>query len=391
MARSAAEPPRSERNLCRVRAVSADEEKPDVPEGADEQAPASDRVRRKPNFEALEAGEQTMSTWPGLKVRSAANIPAHRRWAFVVVPAIALLELGLHLSQTGPLASEAEWNTIAAEAKRERKADDVVVFAPTWYAPVERMHLRDALTMADQGHADVTRYARALEVAVGNESNPEVAAWPIVSDKVSGKLHVRVRQNPAQEPVLEDLLALADAGRVEVSVALPQPHTCSFQATARGRMRDGRDGWGTFIAAKHYSCPSSDVPSPLGVAMMADHSYAPRRCFLVPTALGGKSIDLRFQGVRFGKSLVVHHGIHAQSENIDRHGASVDLALSIDGEKADGTVVRREIGRDTHVDGQRWKEFRVDTGLFAGQTGDLVATIQSAQGDRPYCFEATTR
>jgi hypothetical protein len=374
-----------------VRAVSADEEKPDVPAEAEEQAPASDRVRRKPNFEALEAGEQTMSTWPGLKVRSAANIPAHRRWAFVVVPAIALFELALHFSQTGPLASEAEWSTIAAEAKRERKPDDVVVFAPTWYAPVGRMHLRDTLTMADQGHADVTRYARALEIAVGSESNPEVAAWPIVSDKVSGKLHVRIRQNPAQQPVLEDLLALADAGRVEVSVALPQPHTCSFQASPRGRMRDGRDGWGTFIAAKHYSCPSSDVPSPLGVAMMADHSYAPRRCFLVPTALGGKSIDLRFQGVRFGKSLVVHHGIHAQSENIDRHGASVDLAFSIDGEKADGSVVRREIGRDTHVDGQRWKEFRVDTGLFAGQTGDLVATIQSAQGDRPYCFEATTR
>jgi len=382
--------------------VSADEEKPDGPGEAEEAAPASDRVRRKPNFEALEAGEQTMSTWPGLKVRSAANIPAHRRWAFVVVPVVALVELALHFSQTGPLASEAEWATIAAEAKRERKADDVVVFAPTWYAPVGRMHLRDALTMADQGHADVTRYARALEISVGSESNPEVAAWPVVSDKLSGKLHIRVRQNPAQEPVLEDLLALADAGRVEVSVAAPTltaaggdggspRHTCSFQATARGRMRDGRDGWGTFIAAKNYRCPASDVPSPLGVAMMADHSYAPRRCFLVPTALGGKSIDLRFQGVRFGKALVVHHGIHAQSENHDRHGASVDLAFSIDGEKADGSVVRRELGRDTHVDGQRWKEFRVDTGIFAGQTGDLVATIQSAQGDRPYCFEATTR
>jgi hypothetical protein len=126
-------------------------------------------------------------------------------------------------------------------------------------------------------------------------------------------------------------------------------------------------------------CPAGGFA---GVSVIADLDYEPHRCIYAPAPGASGLVRLRFQGVRFGRTLHGHHALYVEAER-DRRGAPVTITFRVDA-SAIGSVV--------HNDGDGWKPFEFDTGDLAGQSTDLVAEISSPSGDRRmYCFEADTR
>ena len=90
-----------------------------------------------------------------------------KKWAFAVVPAVGLFELAAHAVQTHSIPASADWVAARDYVGAQAKADDLVVFAPSWVDPVGREQFGPRLaTLEREGRADETRFPRALEVSI---------------------------------------------------------------------------------------------------------------------------------------------------------------------------------------------------------------------------------
>jgi hypothetical protein len=119
----------------------------------------------------------------------------------------------------------------------------------------------------------------------------------------------------------------------------------------------------------------------VGVSIVADLDYRPRRCIFAP-AQGSSKLRIHFDAVSFGHALHGHHGLYVEAER-DGKGSPVTLVFR----SGD-----RTLGQLIHRDGEGWKGFELDTGDLDGKTADLTAEITSGANDRRlYCFEADTR
>ena len=93
-----------------------------------------------------------------------------------------------------------------------------------------------------------------------------------------------------------------------------------------------------------------------------------------------------FANVPIGASVRGHHVIAYEAERGGDHyetGAPVTLRVF---------VGEREVGHDTHVDGEGWKLFDFDTGPERGTHQDVTFEVTMPYaGNRHYCFQADTR
>lgn len=297
-----------------------------------------------------------------------------RRWAFAVVPAVGLVELGAHAVQTRPPAPEADWLAARAYVTAQAKPGDLVAFAPNWVDPVGRERFGPAVaTLEREARADETRFPRALEVSIRGAHLPAFDGWKRTAEQSFGRVTVTTWENPAPAAVIDDLVSMVDPQRLHVSRGDAE---CGF---SHGAPQSGNLGFGPAIPGDHFACPGGGF---VGASVVADLDYVPHRCIYAPPPGGGMPVRLRFDAVRFGRTLHGHHALYVEAER-DRKGAPVTLTFK-SGDSTIGSVV--------HHDGEGWKPFEFDTSALAGQTAELRVEIASPSGDRrQYCFEADTR
>ena len=318
----------------------------------------------------------TDDTPPGAE-RSRLRVDA-RRWVFVLVPAIGLLELCAHVREANSAVPESDWIAAREAVKAMVTPDDLVVFAPRWADPIGRRYFRDAVATIDrEAREDDTRFSRAFEVSIRGLHAPELASWKSEGSRRIGAITITTLVNPSPQKVIDDLLAHDNAEGMRVARVLGGvEQDCGF---AHLSAQTGGLGFGPAVPADRFNCPGGTF---VGITVVADLDYVPHRCFYAKPLGGTALLRARFTGVVFGNVLHGHHGLYVEAER-NRDGAPVTLTFR---------VGDRVIGHLTHNDGDGWKGFELPTTDLAGQTGDLIAEVSAPNDNRRmYCFEADTR
>ena len=311
-----------------------------------------------------------------------------QRWAFAAVPAVGLLELGAHLVQTHSAIADGDWRGARDYVGSQIKPEDLVSFAPRWVDPIGREQLGPSLaTLEREARPDESRFPRAFEVSIRGAHDASLDGWRQTGEQRFGAVTVRTLENPQPVQVLEDLVSMVGAERMQVSrVDGDKVTDCPFTHAAPA---GGGLGAGPALPGDRFVCPGGGF---VAASVAADLDYRPRRCIYTTPPGGGRSLmRIRFLGVRLGRALHGHHGLYVEAER-NKSGAPVTITFRV-GDQVVGSVV--------HHDGEGWKPFEFDTSDLAGaRTGhdgeagraDLVAEIGAPNADRRmYCFEADTR
>jgi hypothetical protein len=301
-----------------------------------------------------------------------------RRYAFLVIPLVALFELGAHLVQTHSVVSDAQWLAARDAVRTLAKPADLVVMAPYWADPIGRELFKDEiLSVAREARPDSTRFPRAVEVSIRGQHLAELAAWKVESTKKVGPVTLTVYDNPSYTPVLDDLVDHVAPGKMSVSMTGGGSSDCTF---THGRVETGPLGFGPAVPADRFVC--SQGGGMIGASIMQPADYRPHRCLFAPPPGGGKTLRVSFLNVKFGDVLHGHGGI-----DWDLTAHAEETPVSLVWRIGDRTLAHVSIG---NKDG--WKGFELDTREMKGQTGELVAEITSSGGhSHLFCFEADTR
>ncbi|CAN5468001.1 hypothetical protein BH09MYX1_BH09MYX1_36090 [soil metagenome] len=300
------------------------------------------------------------------------------RWAFVLVPLVGLAELALHIKQTHSVAAPEDWAAAKADVEKNAKPDDLVTFAPKWVDPIGRETFGSALaTEAREAYPDVSRFPRAFEVSIRGAHAPDLDGWTNVGEARFGAVTVTTWENPHPITLVDDLLRHIDTP--DLHVMLVDGATERECALVHGAAQSGALGAGPATPGTHYGCPNG---TNVGITILADLDYNPRRCILAPPPGGQSFIRFRFDNLKLGKAIHGHHAISVHQER-NLTGAPVTLAFR---------VGDRDLGKLVHRDGDGWKPFELDTSDLAGTTAALTVDVSAANGDsRLYCFEADAR
>jgi hypothetical protein len=298
------------------------------------------------------------------------------RFAFLVVPIVAVLELGAHLIQTHTVVPEASWLAAREVVRGLAKPDDFIAFAPYWTDPLGREYFKsDLMTIAREARPDDSRFRRAIEVSIRGKHLPELEGWTTESTQNVGAITISVLTNPAYSAVIDDLVDhVSPTGMAVSEISGGQEVECPI---LHGKVETGALGFGPAIPADRFTCPGGGL---IGASVMQPTDYRPHRCLFAPPRGGNKTLRVRFLDVKFGKTLRGHTGIDWDAEHhLDQ--PAVTLVWKV----GDRTLSRI---RDGNGDG--WKSFELNTSDLDGQTGELTAEVSSPH-DRLYCFEASTR
>jgi hypothetical protein len=291
------------------------------------------------------------------------------------VPLVGLLELALHVKQTGPdVVTDDEWNQAAALVKPEVKPDDLVIFEPFWADPLGRRAFGDPIaTMKREGYSDVARFPRAFEVSIRGFHDPELAAWKKVKEDHAGKITITLLENPAPQVVIDDLVDLVTPDRLSVSVG---EAPCTFQrgATAGGSTVVPQ---GLLTPADKFVCAGGHV----GVAVLHALDHHPHLCIYATPSNG--TLRMRWKDVQFGPRIVGHSGQQWVSE---RSGTGEKLEMRFFAGPA-GTELLSSV---YHASGAGWTGFELPTGDLDGKKSDLVVELDPST-QKQFCFEASTR
>jgi hypothetical protein len=307
-------------------------------------------------------------------------------WAFAAVPALGILELGAHVVQTHSVVPDGDWRNARDYVGAQLQPDDLVSVAPRWADPIGRELLGPEIaTLEREARPDETRFPRAFEVSIRGAHDALLDGWRQTDERRFGGVTVRTLENPDPVHVLDDLVSMVGAARVQVSrVEGDRTVDCPFTHTAAV---SGGLGSGPALPADRFACPAGGF---VAASVAADLDYRPRRCIYMAPPGGRGLIRIRFLGVRLGRALHGHHGLYVEAER-NKSGAPITLTFRVGG----GAV-----GSVGHQDGEGWKPFEFDTSELAAEVrkndpdgrADLVAEIGVSSPDRRmYCFEADTR
>jgi len=297
-----------------------------------------------------------------------------RRFAFLAIPVIALLELGAHEVQIHSVVSDSQWLAARSAVRALMKPTDLVAMAPYWTDPIGREIFKDEiLSVAREARPDATRFPRAIEVSIRGKHLPELEGWKVESKKSVGPVTLTVYDNPSYTPILDDLVDHVAPDKMAVSsggVDCPLTHT---------RVETGALGFGPAIPADRFVCPTGGF---IGASVLQPTDYRPHRCLFSPPLGGGKTLQVRFLDVTFGDVL---HG-HAALD-WDSAARAGDPPVTLIWKVGDRILARIVTGNN---DG--WKPFELDTRDLKGQKGELIAEVSApSPRNRLYCFEADTR
>lgn len=298
-------------------------------------------------------------------------------WLLCAVPLVGLLELGLHVKQTGvDVVTEEEWVKARDLVKADLKPDDLVLFEPYWTDPLGRRTFGDDIaTMKREGFSDLQRFARIYEVSIRGAHEADLRAMKKLKEEKAGPITVTLYENPGFTPVIDDLVDLVTPERLTVSRvdgSAETPCTFSHGATAGGSTVVPQ---GLLTPGDKFVCNGGHV----GVAVLHGLDHHPHLCIFA-TPIAGAGLRLRFKDILFGPSIVGHSGVQWVDERTAT-GEKITVTFS---------AFEHTIGPVFHHGGGGWTGFELPTPELDGKKGDLVAEIDPAK-ERQFCFEASTR
>lgn len=300
------------------------------------------------------------------------------RMLWLLLPIAGLVELALFVHDARSAPRAAEWQALRGEVARLKGASDLLVVAPEWADPLARQAFGDALMpITDLARADVSAYARAVEVdALGAESD-ELAGWRVASAQRVGRFEIRIRENPEPAHVLFSFVDHAAPPSLEVGRESGSTDACAF-TTHAASSAGGLHGHLAF-PRERYVCGGAEEHF-VGVTVLDDQDYRPRRCLWAEPLPGG--LRLSFKSVPIGRQIYGYAGL---SYFIFRDGKHAPTTIG-------ARVAGEEVGHYEHHDETGWHGFQFDTARFAGQTADVEFVVSSADpSERQLCFYADTR
>ena len=301
------------------------------------------------------------------------------RAALLCVPALGVLELGLHLYFARRAPAFDAWASVKPAVSELKRDGDLVVIAPGWSDPLARAALGDELMpIRDVARPDTSRYEGAVEVSILGQHDAEIGGWREESRRDVGQFLVRRLANPAPARVVFDFTDHAHPPIADVRGTEPEV-ACIWNANARIEA-GGLGGHPTF-PPQRFECPGG-VFFNVGVTVIADQDFRPRRC-LWSHPLPRGEIVTRFTGVPLGAVIRGHGGMYWIIER-ERKGAPITLAVRVDGDT---------VGETTHRDGDGWSAFEFPLGAHAGAAvADVEFAVRTPNyAHRHFCFEADTR
>lgn len=292
------------------------------------------------------------------------------------LPLLGLAELGGHVYFSRRAPSLAQWQQLRPAVEQLRGAGELVVVAPTWAEPLARHVLGDAAFPLEQlGRADVTPFARAIEIGLLGQHAPELQGWRPVVEEQHGKFLLRVLENPQPARLSYDFLrAFGPHGARVTSDGRPCAWTTTGRATAGGLH-------GPMASpTQRFQCGGGDAEY-VGLTLLDDQDYRPRYCLWAHPPRQGQLV-IEFPGATLGARLRGYGGL---SWFLMRDGAGTPVELEV---RVDG----RSLGRWEHRDEQGWRGFEFATGVPPGTRATVEFRVSSADpAQRQFCFQADSR
>jgi len=298
-------------------------------------------------------------------------------WLALAVPLLAVCELVAHFWFAHRAPTPAQWEAAAPAVLAARGPGAVVVVAPYWAEPMARWKLGDKLMpLRDVARPDVTRYREAIEVSAMGARAGELLGWPVRSETAVGPLAIRTRVNPKPVTVTFDFTDHVDPQSADVRIERgPSGSACAYTDSASVES-GGLGGSPTYPAAR-FRCGSEPSYVFVGVTIIEDQDYRPRRCIWSHPPSGGEIVT-RFPSVPLGSVMRGHAGMGWLHER-DRTGAPFTIRVLVGGSEA---------GSTKHTDGEGWKAFEIPLGGAAHTTADVEFRVA---GGNHVCFEADSR
>ena len=299
---------------------------------------------------------------------------ADRRLFLLLVPALGVLELAAHQFFAGRAPEVAEWQALSAPLSKLVEADDLVLVAPEWAAPMARHALGDRFfDLAAVARADETSFRRAIEISAMGERGEATSAWRVASEVDSGRFTLRVLENPAAERPTYRFLDHVAPENLSVSVIGDGTDApCSFDPRAR-RHAGGLHGNLAF-PAQRFRC-GARAHEFVGVTVADDQNYRPRRCIWAHAPADGV-LRLEFRDVPLGRRV---RGYTGSSFFLTRDGGpDVELSVHVAGER---------VGTQRNHDERWFSAYSFDVGEFARTTQTVRFEVRS-EASREFCFTA---
>jgi hypothetical protein len=303
---------------------------------------------------------------------------AARRYVFLAIPAIALLELLAHIVQVTRRVPPEDWQRARQAVQVAARPNDLVAFAPSWADPLGREYFKDGLaTVEREARPDDTRFPRAFVVSIRGAHLAELEGWKEEETARFGAVTVTTYANPYPAQVFDDLVSHAAPDRAQVTLIEGGRDTdCPW---TQGSPATGGLGFGPGIPGERFVCPRNGAFVATSVLQATD--YRAHKCLYASPIGGSTVLRVRFLDVAFGRVLHGHHAINWDSTKFN--SPPVTLVWK---------VQDRVLARLVDGDSDGWKGFEIDTSDLEGQRGELTAEVSAPTGShRQYCFEADTR
>lgn len=298
------------------------------------------------------------------------------RYLWFAVPGLGLAELCLHAWFAVRAPRLEEWRELASAVLAAKRPGEPLVVAPEWAEPLARQAFGDrAFPLAELARSDDAGVPGFLEVSALGARYARTRNLRVVSEERHGRFTLRRLQNPA--PVRARFRFLEHVKPTDLTVTLvrggaeaPCPFTDHARATAGGLHGE------VASPSERFACPGPE-PTFVGVTVIDDQAYEPRRCIWAAPPPGGV-LRLAFGAVPLGSALRGYGGL---SYFLFRDSDAPPVTLAV-------TSLGVPLGSYTHHDASGWHGFTLPTPSLAGQTASVELSISAPDdaGDRHFCF-----
>lgn len=292
-----------------------------------------------------------------------------------LIPVVGLAELGLHQFFAERAPSPADYAALGAELSKLKQPGQPVVVAPAWAEPWVRQAAPSAFPLNELARADDRSFSTFLEVSLLGQTAPELTAFEVVGQQSLGPFRLRWRQNPSPEPTRFDFVSVVEEGRAEVLIEREgRAEVCPFTEQAKSET-GGLHGHVAY-PRRRYACPAGRM---VGVTVIEDQTYRPRRCVLAQSPDDGEVV-LRFAAPLDSARLV---GFVGSAYFLERDDARPQVELSV--RVADRVELRREV-----AGAQGWTRFELARPLQP-PSGLQVRLRRLTRKNADFCFSLEAR
>ena len=302
------------------------------------------------------------------------------KWLILALAACAVGETGAHLYFKNRAPSQPQWRSLAPKVAAIYHPSDCIAVAPRWGEPLARAALGDALMPVEKvARADNESCERVIQIGFLGQSDASIVSWAEAARHKEGPFLISVRTNPQWEPSRYSFIDHLDPGSLSVTVVRgSNSEACSFSENAPSS--SGGLGGDPTSPRHRFNCPGGSFHW-VGVTIIDDERYYPRRCIWAPPNRGGP-VMLRFDRVTLGRKMVGHAG---GPWLMVRDGIGPPVKLS-------ATVNQQPIGQALLRDTEGWVRFEWDTRALENTTADVSLTVEGTpRVEQRFCFTLDAR